>query len=146
MKIELKEVNKNVVVKLLDGLKAIDQDKIIKKGINDALHLITVKGIMNLRDRYKGPSHTGALERSLIVRIKKTKMGGIAGFVDKAWYAYLVDRGSGTRQTKSGANRGAMTGNRFWRDAIESESDAAVDVLMKSISGALVKLEERARA
>lgn len=143
MKIELKEINKEVVERLLDGLRTVDQDKIIRKGVNDALHLITVKGILNLRDRYKG-YQTGNLEKSLIVRIKRTKIGGLAGFVDKAWYAYLVDRGSGKDRTlKSGANRGTMPGNRFWRDAIESEGDAAQEVLMRSVTKALLKIEER---
>ena len=48
--------------------------------------------------------------------------------------------GTEERTTKSGANRGKMTSNHFWTDAIEQNQTAAINEVYNGIEKAVINL------
>jgi len=73
-------------------------------------------------------------------KVKRTKLGALAGFGDGGGAAHLIDRGTVNRMTKDGKNRGAITENHFWTDAIEQNQTAAINEVYNGIEKAVINL------
>lgn len=143
----------------IDGLSNMDKDKAVKQGLRAASYVFLAGGRQRLRQRMRNKAGvTGNLLRSFKVRVKRTKLGALAGFgktndVRKVgfgsdggngYHAHLVDRGTTLRRTKkSNAERGVMPANYFWSDTINQDSNKALDKLYQGIERAVSKIKER---
>ena len=85
------------------------------------------------------------------VRVKKRKLGALAGFsmnysrMEKEGYgshSWLVDRGTVKRQTRSGKNRGIMPASYFWTD---TKNEAGVSAIREIENGIITAVERMKR-
>ena len=98
----------------------------------------------------KSPSGvTGNLVKSFNVRVKKNKLGGLAGFgmvsdTDGnhiiARHAHLVDLGTAERERQNGGSTGKMPALNFWTDTRNDDMDNAVGEVLKGTEQALIKI------
>ena len=99
---------------MLQQLNDIDANKSIKAGIRKGLNILRQGGLKRLKARMKNPSGvTGNLIKAFNVRVKKNKLGGLAGFgmvsdTDGnhiiARHAHLVDLGTANRERQNGVS------------------------------------------
>lgn len=135
--------------RLVDELRDIDKNKAIKAGLRRGANDFIQVGRRNLRTRNQ--EKTGNLFKSMMVRVKKRKLGALAGFsmdfsaMDKKGYgshSWLVDRGTNERYTKTGASRGKMPASYFWSDAKRDGTPQA----MREIENGIISAVERIKA
>ena len=121
------------IMNALSDLSKIEREAAIVKGIQEGLAVIVKQGKANLAA--SGTKvRTGNLSGSFKKLTKKSQLKGYAGFSrPKGSAAHLIDRGTKVRHTKSGANRGSVTGNLFWTRAVNETKDKAQQELMESI-------------
>lgn len=110
MRVDVRGLDKILVA--VKELQEIDKNKAIKTGIRRALGIIRNRGKANLKAK-KGKYSTGNLIKSIGVKIKRNKLGGLSGFNRSGSHAHLVDLGTKRRTTKQGLNRGKMPANYF---------------------------------
>lgn len=119
--------NKALLDRLTAGLSNdIDKDAAVKSGLSRGGEIIKQGGLARLRISMKDPQgKTGNLERSMYVRVKKSKPGVLIGFtrgIRGGNHAHLVNDGTSMRWQKSknrkkryaGGSSGAAKGNYFW--------------------------------
>lgn len=145
--IEIKTIDKDAILYLVDGLEDFEKDRAIRSGLAAAVGVFKTKGRSNLRNWMGQHGHpngvTGNLLASFKNRVKKSKPGALAGFEwPKGAHVWLVDQGTGRRQTKT-HDTGVMPASHFWEDARRSEESKAMQRLYSGIEKAVQRINER---
>jgi len=141
MEIQTTLIDYDRVYKAIDNLKDFQKDKVVGQGLKDATGLFINAGKQNLRDRMKSKKgDSGNLLKSFKNKLKRSSLGAIAGFNQLGMHAHLLDMGTQVRTTKSGANRGKVEGNSFWKDAIELNETAAIEKVYSGIERAITNI------
>ena len=136
---------------MLQGLSAIDQNKIIKAGLRAGVNLLKNAGKRRLRERMHNPAGvTGNLLNAFSVRVKKNKLGALAGFQMitensagekiKVGHAYIVDSGTEERNRKGGGSTGVMPSLKYWTDTRNGDADRALELVEESVTKAVTKM------
>lgn len=141
---QVKLIDREAVVYLVDQLEAFEKDKAIKSGLQAAVNVFRVRGRSNLRDRLKRPGkRTNHLMNSFTTRVKRNKLGALAGFDKWGAHSHLVDLGTRKRPHPITGNSGIMPANRFWSDAKNSEEYKAMDALYRGVERAIQRINNR---
>lgn len=155
MQLQLIDIDK--IYAALDDLADVDKDKVVRTGIRKGASILKRAGEINIQNRV-GRYSKGSLLRSITIRNKRNKLGSLVGFIRSTkWFgledlegvkiagnhAHLVDRGTTTRKTKSGKNRGRMPANNFWTDAVNANKDRALNELTDAITKAINRIKQR---
>lgn len=138
-------VDKDSVLYLVRNLENFEKDKVIKSGLRSAVNIFRIKGRSNLRARllHHG-KQTNHLMNSFTNRVKRNKLGALAGFDRPGGnHSHLVDRGTKRRYTKSGAYRGIMPSNRFWTDTEKTEEARALQAVYEGTQKAVQRINSR---
>ena len=146
----VKIIGEDRINAMLQELNDIDTNKSIKSGLRKGLNILRKGGLKRLKSRMKSPSGvTGNLVRAFNVRVKKNKLGGLAGFgmvsdTDGnhiiARHAHLVDLGTDERERQNGGSTGKMPALNFWTDTRNDDMDNAVGEVLKGTEQALIKI------
>ncbi|BEG98108.1 hypothetical protein [Bacteroides sedimenti] len=155
-------LNLNQVYDVVSKLNNIEKDKAIKYALRRAGGKLVAGGRRRLRGRMKDSAGvSGNLLKSFKVRVKRRKLGALAGFsqdydaykVGKDGYgshASLVDRGSKKERfwkkaTKKGIPKstGWMPALSFWTDTFEQDGKRAVTSLMANLERAVERIIQR---
>ena len=146
----VKIIGEDRINAMLQELNDIDTNKSIKAGLRKGLNILRHGGLKRLKSRMKSPSGvTGNLVKSFNVRIKKNKLGGLAGFgmvsdTDGnhiiARHAHLVDLGTAERERQNGGSTGKMPALNFWTDTRNDDMDNAVGEVLKGTEQAILKI------
>ena len=147
---EVKIIGEDRINAMIQELNDIDTNKSIKAGLRKGLNILRQGGLKRLKSRMKSPSGvTGNLVKSFNVRIKKNKLGGLAGFgmvsdTDGnhiiARHAHLVDLGTAERERQNGGSTGKMPALNFWTDTRNDDMDNAVGEVLKGTEQAILKI------
>lgn len=142
---QVKLIDREAVLYLVDQLETFEKDKAIKSGLRSAVNVFRVKGRSNLRSRLlRHGKQTNHLMNSFTARVKRNKLGALSGFDRPGGnHSHLVDAGTKMRYTKNGRKRGIMKGNKFWSDAVASEEGKAIDALHKGVERAVQRIKSR---
>jgi hypothetical protein len=144
MELQISIIDLERVYRSIENLNSFQKDKAVQTGLKFAGALFIRKGRANLKERMKNRSGvTGNLLRSFRNKLKRQKLGVLAGFNSKGSHAHLVDRGTQERTTKKGYNRGKVEGNRFWTDSIESNKNEAIENIFTGIERAITRILNR---
>lgn len=136
------------IYRLVDDLRQIDQNTAIKAGLRRGANVFIRTGRQNLRARNN--EKTGNLMKSMRTRVKKRKLGALAGFsmnysrMKEEGYgshSWLVDRGTVKRKTKAGYNRGIMPASYFWTDTKNEAGPAVIREIEKGIITAVERMK-----
>jgi hypothetical protein len=136
---------------MLQGLSDIDQNKIIKAGLRAGVNMLKNAGKRRLRERMHNPAGvTGNLLSAFSVRVKKNKLGALAGFQMitenssgekiRVGHAYIVDSGTGERRRKNGGSSGVMPALKYWTDTKNQDTDRALEIVEESVVKAVTKM------
>lgn len=146
----VKIIGEDRINAMLQELNDIDTNKSIKAGLRKGLNILRQGGLKRLKSRMKSPSGvTGNLVKSFNVRVKKNKLGGLAGFgmvsdTDGnhiiARHAHLVDLGTAERERQNGGSTGKMPSLNFWTDTRNDDMDNAVGEVLKGTEQAILKI------
>ena len=158
-KIGAQIIDLNRVFATIDELSNIDKDKAVKAGLRAGAMVFLAGGRRRLKSRMKNPKGvTGNLLGSFKCRVKRYKLGALAGFNmskeitsirgftdngGKGYHAHLVDNGTVVRINKKGANRGAGTANRFWSDTVAQDDKKALDKVYQGIEKAVIRIKNK---
>lgn len=143
--IQLDKVSYQRFMNIVNMLENVDQGPAIKNALSQAIKVIVEAGKANLKLR--NGEKTGNLKKSFTKTVKTKRAAAYAGFrrsspgkrIQGANHSYLVDRGTVSRHTAKGYNRGSVsksapnTGSKFWTDAVETQGPAAMNRLMDAI-------------
>ena len=140
MQIKATLIDYDRVYAAISELSNIEKDKVIKAGLRAATTIFIRAGKSNLMARLKGDKTTGNLKKSFRTKVKRTKLGALAGFSQLGMHAHLLNSGTVNRTTKSGRNRGVMPANHFWTDAITNNEGAAISKVYDGIERAVTKI------
>ena len=136
------------IYRLVDDLRQIDQNTAIKAGLRRGANVFIRTGRQNLRARNN--EKTGNLMKSMRTRVKKRKLGALAGFsmnysrMKEEGYgshSWLVDRGTVKRKTKAGYNRGIMPASYFWTDTKNEAGSSAIREIENGIITAVERMK-----
>ena len=136
------------IYRLVDDLRQIDQNTAIKAGLRRGANVFIITGRQNLRARNN--EKTGNLMKSMRTRVKRRKLGALAGFsmnysrMKEEGYgshSWLVDRGTVKRKTKAGYNRGIMPASYFWTDTKNEAGSSAIREIEKGIITAVERMK-----
>ena len=137
------------IYRLVDDLRQIDQNTAIKAGLRRGANVFIRTGRQNLRARNN--EKTGNLMKSMRTRVKKRKLGALAGFsmnysrMKEEGYgshSWLVDRGTVKRETKkTKKNRGIMPASYFWTDTKNEAGPSAIREIEKGIITAVERMK-----
>ena len=137
------------IYRLVDDLRQIDQNTAIKAGLRRGANVFIRTGRQNLRARNN--EKTGNLMKSMRTRVKKRKLGALAGFsmnysrMKEEGYgshSWLVDRGTVKRETKkTKKNRGIMPASYFWTDTKMECGPAVIREIEKGIITAVERMK-----
>lgn len=158
------------LTRMLSSLSKIEQDAVVKKGLQEGVSVIKRQGKADLKSSgihlnnvYSGKrANKGHLINSFRTYIKKgvrsDGMRGYGGFKrPEGSVAHLIDRGTDKRYTKkpytdrlgrsypAGMYRGNVTANYFWTNAVEKKGDKAMSELVDSITKSINKIIDRNR-
>ena len=142
MELQATLINFDRLYRLIDGLKDVDKDKVIKEGLRQAGNVFVRAGRQRLKSRLKGTGK-GGLMKSFKTKVKRNKLGALAGFAVGGQHSHLVDLGTEERTTNKGKNRGKMSGNNFWTDAIKSSQNQAMDKVYDGIERGITRILKR---
>ena len=142
--IELKETRREDVIYLVNELEDFDKDRAIRFGLKRAVNIFRVKGRSNLRERLlHDGKQTNHLMNSFTTRVKRNKLGALAGFDRPGGnHAHLVDQGTVRRYSRKGY-RGVMPANRFWEDTKKTEEPKAMRAVYEGVQEAVKRINER---
>lgn len=130
------------IYKTVENLEAIEKDKAIQAGLRAGANLFIKEGKKRLQERLKGTSKTGNLMKAFVAKLKRQKLGALAGFSQLGAHSHLVD--AGTKQRHNGQrNTGKMPANHFWKDAVKSSENEAVQQVYKGIDRAINRILTR---
>lgn len=91
--IQIRTIDRENIIYLVDRLETFEKDKAIKSGLRAAVNVFRVRGRSNLRSRllHHG-KQTGHLMNSFTTRVKRNKLGALAGFDRPGGnHSHLVD-------------------------------------------------------
>lgn len=134
--------------RLVADLRDIDQNKAIKAGLRRGANIFIRTGRQNLKARNN--EKTGNLMKSMRTRVKKRKLGALAGFsmnysrmAEEGYgsHSWLVDRGTVKRETKKKQNRGIMPASYFWTDTKNEGGTAAIREIENGIITAVERMK-----
>lgn len=132
-------------------LTNIEKNKAIKYGLRKAGNIFIAGGRQRLRARMKNPKGvTQNLMRSFVLKVKRFKLGALAGFnqnysaykkgeMGYGSHAALVDRGShGERfwKTRDRRSTGVMPALSFWQDTYDQDGAKAVEAIRRGVEHA----------
>lgn len=147
---EVQIIGQERINAMLRQLNEIDSNKAVKAGIRKGVNLLRRGGIRRLKARMKSPKGvTGNLLKAFQVKVKKNKLGGLAGFgmvADKqggkikAMHAFIVDLGTQDRVRKNGGSTGKMPALRYWTDTRNEDMDSALTAVLKGTEDAIIKI------
>lgn len=145
---QVRMIDRESIIYLVDGLEQFEKDKAIKSGLRAAVNLFRVRGRSNLRSRLNPISQrhskpTNHLMNSFTTRVKRTKLGALAGFGVGGNHSHLVDKGTKSRPHPITGTSGAAKGNQFWTDAKKSEEPKAIDAVYKGVEKAVQRINNR---
>lgn len=143
--IQVAFIDKENIQYLIQNLEDFEKDKAVKSGLRAAVNVFRVKGRSNLRARllHHG-KQTNHLMNSFATRVKRNKLGALAGFDRPGGnHAHLVDMGTKRRYIKSGSSRGVMPANRFWDDAKQTEENKAMQAVYQGIQKEVQRINNR---
>lgn len=143
--IQVSIVDKESLQYLVSNLEDFEKDKALKSGLRAAANVFRIKGRSNLRARLlRHGKQTNHLMNSFTTRVKRNKIGALAGFDRPGGnHAHLVDAGTKRRYTKSGSKRGIMPGNKFWSDTKETEENKAMQAIYEGVQKVVQRINER---
>ena len=81
--------------------------------------------------------------KAFVNKLKRQKLGALAGFNTTGMHSHLVDRGTKQRATRKGKNTGKMPANNFWMDAIEANKGQALEEVYKGIQRGINRILDR---
>ena len=134
--------------RLVADLRDIDQNKAIKAGLRRGANIFIRTGRQNLKARNN--EKTGNLMKSMRTRVKKRKLGALAGFsmnysrmAEEGYgsHSWLVDRGTKKRETKKKQNRGIMPASYFWTDTKNQAGSGAIREIENGIITAVERMK-----
>ena len=134
--------------RLVADLLDIDQNKAIKAGLRRGANIFIRTGRQNLKARNN--EKTGKLMKSMRTRVKKRKLGALAGFsmnysrmAEEGYgsHSWLVDRGTVKRETKKKQNRGIMPASYFWTDTKNQAGSGAIREIENGIITAVERMK-----
>ena len=134
--------------RLVADLRDIDQNKAIKAGLRRGANIFIRTGRQNLKARNN--EKTGNLMKSMRTRVKKRKLGALAGFsmnysrmAEEGYgsHSWLVDRGTVRRETKKKQNRGIMPASYFWTDTKNQAGSGAIREIENGIITAVERMK-----
>ena len=128
----------NRVSLAISELKDIDESKVIKSGLRQATKFLVNKGKANIKVK-----KSGNLYNSMTNKVKRRKLGALAGFNALGRHAHLIDSGTTKRYTSKGFYRGQVTGNNFWTQAVSTNGTQALEILYDGIEKAVDKIMVR---
>lgn len=147
---EIRIIGQQRINEMLKQLNDFDRNKSVKAGIRKGVNLLRRGGIRRLKERMKSPEGvTGNLLKAFRVKVKKNKLGGLAGFgmaVDtqggtiRAMHAFIVDLGTGQRTRKKGGSTGKMPALHYWTDTRNEDMDSALNEVLKGTEEAILKI------
>lgn len=139
--------NDQAVWRMVEGLRDIDKNRVIKIGLRVGILWIMARGRERLRQRMKKRKGvTGNLLKSMRVKVKKIKPGALAGFkYPEGSHAHLLDKGTKDRYHKSGKWVGKVKPMRYWSETKENDIQPAVNEVLRGIGLAMDKLTSRSR-
>lgn len=146
----VKIIGEDRINAMLQELNDIDTNKSVKVGLRKGVNLLRRGGIRRLKERMKSPEGvTGNLLKAFRVKVKKNKLGGLAGFgmaVDtqggtiRAMHAFIVDLGTAERERQNGGSTGKMPALHYWTDTRNEDMDNAVGEVLKGTEQAILKI------
>lgn len=146
--IDLRIIGDKQVDDMLNQLNNIDRNTSIKFGLRKGGQILVSAGKSRLRARMKNPSGvTGNLLKSFQVKVKKNKLGALAGFGmikdnKGGKHSYLVDLGTDKRYKKNGAYTGVMPALKYWTDTRNEDMDTAIDAVWEGVEMAIIKIQK----
>lgn len=147
---EIQIIGQDRINEMLRQLNEFESNKAVKEGIRKGVNLLRRGGIRRLKERMKSPEGvTGNLLKAFQVKVKKNKLGGLAGFgmaVDnqggkiKVMHAFIVDLGTKGRVRKNGGSTGQMPALHYWTDTRNEDMDSALNEVLKGTEDAIIKI------
>jgi hypothetical protein len=147
---EVQIIGQDRINAMLRQLNEFDSNKAVKAGIRKGVNLLRRAGIKRLKERMKNPAGvTGNLLKVFQVKVKKNKLGGLAGFgmvTDsqggkiKAMHAYIVDAGTDERSRGSKGSTGKMPALHYWTDTRDADMGGAIDEVLRGTEEAIIKI------
>jgi hypothetical protein len=134
----------------LRGMNEIDRNKAIKSGLRKGAQLLRKGGIRRLKERMKKPEGvTGNLLKAFQIKVKKNKIGALAGFgmaLDdqggriKVGHAYIVDEGTKERTRSDNRSTGKGPALHYWTDTKNEDMGAAMEATFTGVEDAMIKI------
>lgn len=143
--IEIKVIDREAMLHLVQGLQDFEKDKALQSGLRAGANVFQKGGMRRLKQRMKKPNGVkGNLLRSFTVRVKRNKLGALSGFKygeNGGSHSWLVDMGTDERrQKKSGRRTGAAKALRYWSDTREQDYPKALDQVYAGIEQAVNRI------
>lgn len=114
-----------------------DLEKLLKKqlknGLRSAGNLIARKTKQN----FKAKNLPKSLLKGISAKVWKSKKFGVYVGLKKDYRLAFFEVGTKDRKTKKGYNRGKIAPNYFFKDAVNSEYNKAVEIIQKSVIDAI---------
>jgi len=139
MELEVNLIDFDKIYKAIENLNGVQSDKVIQQGLKDAAKLFINAGKDNLKNRLIDTGRNELLT-SFRTKLKRAKLGALAGFNTGGSAAHLVDSGTEERYNKKGQYRGKVIGNHFWVDAILQNQNEAIDKIYSGIERGIMNL------
>lgn len=145
--IEIKVIDREAMLHLVQGLQAFEKDKALQSGLRAGANVFQRGGMRRLKQRMKKPSGvTGNLLKSFAVRVKRNRPGALSGFEygenGGGNHSWLVDMGTDERHhKKSGRRTGAGRALKYWSDTREQDYPKAIDQVYNGIERAVNRMK-----
>lgn len=141
---QVKLIDREAITYLVNNLEDFEKDRALKSGLRAAANVFRVRGRSNLRNRLKHPGKgTNHLMNSFTTRVKRNKLGALAGFDKWGAHSHLVDLGTRKRPHPITGTSGIMPANRFWSDARASEEAKAAQEMYKGVERVVQRINNR---
>lgn len=141
---QVKLIDREAITYLVNNLEDFEKDRALKSGLRAAANVFRVRGRSNLRNRLKYPGRgTNHLMNSFTTRVKRNKLGALAGFDKWGRHSHLVDLGTRKRPHPITGTSGIMPANCFWSDARASEEVKATHEMYKGTERVVQRINNR---
>lgn len=128
----------------LDKVKEFERDSGVRGAFLAGAKVFVATGRRLLSTRSLGFHHqrNTRLSDSFTARLKRNKLGALAGFDGRGRHAHFVDRGTMARYTENNQYRGIMPANHFWRDTYRQSEITAGNTVITGLSASINKLSK----
>lgn len=139
---QITEEDRENIIWLVQELEDFEKDKLIRTGLLNAAAVFKSVGRRLLKSRMKRPDGVrGNLLKSFKRRVKKRKLGVLAGFtLPEGYHAWLVDLGTTSRNTETHGT-GIMPALRYWSDAQKADG-RAISQISEAVRKRVQRLNE----